>query len=474
MSLISPLEHKEDILEKGYRCISHYWGNAKPFRWIDHGIAGVNWGVDVREEKRGRVIEVFKYHKGYFWMDVFCTNQDTNDKALDIMGVIYKNCKECICLLDYKCEIEEYESEKEILYLLINIMYKLGHFKYCFKFNMFVVYLSQKFKGKKTLKISDYELTYMNKAYEKLLDEEQVMCRDVISTGKLERYISSINKCQWFHRVWTLQETVLSPKVGFVSEISGNHEYEPIDEHVFIRNSNVNFISFKDGENPNSNDIVDILSYIVTTIFKDMNKGELLRYISTSERKCTSDPDYVYGISGILGVSIPDKLTLEEGISYMYAELQKQGIYVLGWENVNLKPVCLSELYREMEFVSEIYTFRKFESDTAECINLGYHKYSTPKFLHIPIENTSRFYFGCVTDKGCIIAIKHLNLNRQDHVEVMRLSGKIRVKDDMRIKYIVDFVDKKPVFIGFFQFGDFSTSLWEKIYLFVGSIMGTL
>jgi hypothetical protein len=100
MSLITPSDHREDILKKGYRCISHLWGNAT--RWEDHPIKGVAWGVDVREEKRDKLSQIFDHYKGYFWMDVFCTNQESNNKPLSIMGEVYRNCEECICLLDVK------------------------------------------------------------------------------------------------------------------------------------------------------------------------------------------------------------------------------------------------------------------------------------------------------------------------------------------------------------------------------------
>jgi hypothetical protein len=100
MSLIIPLDYQEVILEKGYRCISHLWGEAT--RWEDHPIKGVGWGVEVREEKRDKLLQIFMYFKGYFWMDVFCTDQDSNNKPLSIMGDVYRKCKECICLLDIK------------------------------------------------------------------------------------------------------------------------------------------------------------------------------------------------------------------------------------------------------------------------------------------------------------------------------------------------------------------------------------
>jgi hypothetical protein len=70
MSLITPSDHREAILKKGYRCISHLWGNTT--RWENHPIKDVSWGVDVREEKRDKLLQIFNHYKGYFWMNVFC------------------------------------------------------------------------------------------------------------------------------------------------------------------------------------------------------------------------------------------------------------------------------------------------------------------------------------------------------------------------------------------------------------------
>src|ERR1700759_1591098 len=89
MSLITPLlDGSEDVLEKGYRCISHLWGEAT--RWNNHPVENVTWGVDVREEKRDKLLQIFNHFKGYWWVDVFCTNQDSNNKPLSIMGDVYR------------------------------------------------------------------------------------------------------------------------------------------------------------------------------------------------------------------------------------------------------------------------------------------------------------------------------------------------------------------------------------------------
>jgi hypothetical protein len=153
MSLIAPSGHKENILEDGYRCISHLWGNTT--QWEDHPIKNISWGVDVREEKREKLLQIFNHYRGYWWMDVFCTDQESNNKPLSIMGDVYRYCKECICLLDIKIPDIVKEPNK------------------------------------------DYD-------------------RD--GRTFLDHGLEVVN-CEWNRRVWTLQELVLPPEAYYTSEI---------------------------------------------------------------------------------------------------------------------------------------------------------------------------------------------------------------------------------------------------------------
>jgi hypothetical protein len=152
MSLITPLEHKEDILEKGYRCISHLWGNTT--RWNNHPIKNVMWGVDMREDKREKLLQIFMHFKGYWWMDVFCTDQESSNKPLSIMGDVYKRCKECICMLDIKIH----------------------------KF----------FKQDPETWVNNGKIVF--------------------------KHALSFAKCKWNKRVWTIQEWFLPPKVYYTEE----------------------------------------------------------------------------------------------------------------------------------------------------------------------------------------------------------------------------------------------------------------
>jgi hypothetical protein len=130
MSLITPLEHQEDILENGYRCISHLWGNVT--RWENHSVKNVPWGVDVREEKRVKLLQIFNHYKGYWWMDVFCTDQESNNKPLSIMGDVYRNCKECICMMDIKMPdfISHHQHPKNYMKVVLDHILEIAECKW--------------------------------------------------------------------------------------------------------------------------------------------------------------------------------------------------------------------------------------------------------------------------------------------------------------------------------------------------------
>jgi hypothetical protein len=40
-------------------------------------------------------------------MDVFCTDQESSNKPLSIMGDVYRDCTECICMLDIKTPLPD-------------------------------------------------------------------------------------------------------------------------------------------------------------------------------------------------------------------------------------------------------------------------------------------------------------------------------------------------------------------------------
>src|SRR5690349_9387149 len=299
MSLVTPY-NDESVKQKikEYRCISHVWGTAdktKDYVWKDHGVVGVTWKVEVREEKRERITQVFKHHKGYFWMDVLCTNQESNDKPLDVMGDIYRKCKECVCLLDSVCNVPGFDSERE---LWINVA-----------------------KDVKEYVGSDRER--LDSKYDNLHDSFKGNSLENSFGARYQQYLESTINAKWFERVWTWQEAALPPKLLFCSEQAEFCRYDPYSAellkelfpyeclrdmlHRICRDS----VSESDTEETdNSTKLLfgypTIFGCIAQTKFFSTKRDNLWDNVKTMvglEKECTIKEDFVYGVTGVLGIT---------------------------------------------------------------------------------------------------------------------------------------------------------------------------
>jgi hypothetical protein len=268
MSLVTPLDHKEDILEKGYRCISHLWGQS-PLKWENHPVKGVDWKVHVRQEKRERIMQIFNHHKGYFWMDVFCTDQSDINKPLDIMGDVYKNCTECICMFDIR-------------------------------------------KGEKYLGEYASEKNFLEKALESIENPTDINWWGAnVCLRNFKAFKRQLADSSWSKRVWTWQEAVLPPKVSLCTEVSYTKEYGPMDRDIFV-----DMFTKLGGGSAN---------YLVELGF---TRGSTLDDMKLSSRECTNQEDYIYGIVGLLDIYIPPGLDAISAAKELQKELDKRGINV--------------------------------------------------------------------------------------------------------------------------------------------------
>lgn len=319
MSLVIPLEHKEDIIEKGYRCISHVWktGTQKEHIWDDHPIKGVTWEVEVRKEKHGRLLQVFKHHKGYFWMDVFCTNQEDVNKPLEVMGDIYKKSMECVCLLDYECNMEEYETERDIFEKITEELHG---------------FIEAKKRGQETSNddISDDDTD--DDASETFVEDLYTHCYTgyydpgdypVYEDARINYFID-ITECGWTNRMWTWQESILPPKIVFCSERKGIYRYAPIDKELISRILPLAHNAGRQGE---------FVEYFCR-VFMDKFWGEkkdmmtMIKQIPLCNRVCMNEADYIYSICGILDVEILPDLDFSKAFAMLLDCLWNKGCLV--------------------------------------------------------------------------------------------------------------------------------------------------
>jgi hypothetical protein len=337
------LLRREESIKKiqkiGYRCISHVWGTAdktKDYTWKDHGVIGVTWKVEVREEKRERIMQIFNRHKGYFWMDVLCTDQDTDDKPLDVMGNIYEKCEECICMLDIICNIDGSKSEKDVL---LDISEDLRNFME---------------HGKE---LSDEKYGKLPRRYNSL---------DLAGSfpkGSYELYLGSLMQAEWFERVWTWQEAVLPPKLLFCSERANGYEYDPYDRDFLAKIFPYKDMGYDKDDKliaaPSGRVFPRPLSSIKTITNLKTQRGNLWENIvlaADSNRKCTNKEDFVYGIIGILDIAIKNGKELDEAMEVLKEILRKNGIFIGEKTMPSYTPIpnTLSKLYEEIRLIDGI------------------------------------------------------------------------------------------------------------------------
>lgn len=340
MSLVKPFGNKElqrDIQERGYRCISHVWGtyiadddpDKDKYVWKDHGILGVHWRVETREEKRERLFQIFKYHKGYFWMDNLCIDQSKGpeDKPLEIMGDIYRKCVECVCMLDYK----PIDNERELIEELL----------------------------------------------EDLTEERITNFHEKHENSDISNHISGMANCQWFTRMWTIQEAVLSPVMLFTSERSDGCKYVPIDRSLLeFSYKRTKWMVGKHDASPNILDKLESVFYRIWYLSGSMET--LMITLQDISRECSDSLDYVRAVSGMFRVDIPKDSTIKNIRPRMIFQLWKRGVYMMDKSGI--------EKWGNSREVYERWSICKYGNviGSADCLDMNrvnYGRISSKKVL---------------------------------------------------------------------------------------------
>jgi hypothetical protein len=344
MSIIIPAnnpQEKVNVKKRGYRCISHLWGANARHPWKDHNVVGVEHDVEIRDSNKKKCLELFMKHKGYWWMDVFCVNQVGNDEkkpidkgALDIMGYIYKNCKECYCILDGLNNISGQDLDEA------NFMYNLDEDDDIFDMTL----------------------------------EKSNVGREIYP------FLFYITGSDWVNRVWTLQECVLSEKVYFVAEYDGS-PIVSLDDVICLCENLENVYSEETGwsvEGLNGGDIPEYpqeladkyekgirvlreirkiaLEYTNLKSMRELRRENttestlgILEQLTYSYRKSTKEVDYVYGVAGLLDITVKGD-TMDEIYVSMIANLWSKNIFM----SMESNPRQMSGLDEE-EGLSEVF-----------------------------------------------------------------------------------------------------------------------
>jgi hypothetical protein len=245
----------DDVKKKEYIAVSHVWGNQKKYKPEELGIkGGINWEIPLSNtSKLRRLVDALnRTGMEYCWLDVLCMNQDKQDeinKEIPFMGDYYSGAKGTLVLSD-----EEYDISSEDLEKWIHIAQDIS-------------------KTKRSL--TTEEAGWLFDHGKNLLD---------------------VTKDQWFKRIWTLQEAVLS-EVLIVVDTKGFHI--PLSKITFLLSRTARIdprfaLPFNDP---------DILIQIGGCAVDYAKYPQTLAIVleGSISRDCYREQDRFYGMLGLLG-----------------------------------------------------------------------------------------------------------------------------------------------------------------------------
>ncbi len=238
-----------DVEQKGYVAISHVWGDRQMYTARELGInRGVDWMIPLsRQEKLEMVTKGMSYFKKeYCWWDVLCMPQNKQDEInmeIPYMGDYYRDASMTFVLSSAK---------KRFLHTPID------------------TYLMNKINMAES---SGYIWTRSAAIYMNVVGDE------------------------WFTRVWTYQEAMLSKNMIFVGP---NHTYLKLSQALdTLADKRIKEPMSAIRDEDKTDDMIKLHNAI--KVYKD-GKADLVAVLSKSmKRYCGRPQDRFYGVLGILG-----------------------------------------------------------------------------------------------------------------------------------------------------------------------------
>lgn len=240
---------QDDVRRSKYVCISHVWGDQQDYSPEQLGVEGdVDWKIPLSDsDKLTRVKKaVLHFKMKYCWIDVLCIPQgddreDERIKEIPNMG--------------------DYYAGAEMTLVMGSNLNNLSNAILGGSGNIAVSLISG---------LMDMSLSSARRAYR---------ITDLPS-----------NREEWFTRVWTFQEALLSRSLKYVG-IDG--KYHDLTAILDIVPTGKNAISFTDQEE------LRILGYAISGRYKgEMDLTEVMSRVC--QRKCTKPQDMIYGALAIL------------------------------------------------------------------------------------------------------------------------------------------------------------------------------
>ncbi|KAI9312501.1 hypothetical protein BX666DRAFT_2031227 [Dichotomocladium elegans] len=198
MKIVCPATDRDirkQLKKEDFYTVSHIWdGKNKREMWTTHGILDAEGNpakAMMRPEKQKTLLALLKSRPGFWWIDVFCYPKDT---PLVIMGDIYRLCRRCYALIDLQAnDLKRIKSLSEQLESFDSDA------------------LSNGYKEQIAGKSQEDDITW-----DETMNDLLGWCYDVEPDDI--KALVNFTSCQWFKRVWTLQEFILPNLLSFISE----------------------------------------------------------------------------------------------------------------------------------------------------------------------------------------------------------------------------------------------------------------
>lgn len=276
-----------------YSVVTHCWGEYILINSNNIGLTGIDWNVPLDKNNLNKLEEILKFAKKcnieWLWADMLCIDQSNKkEKIIEIpkMSDYYKNATFCLM---YIPGID--------LYMIKSILNKISTIE------------------------DDEELSNIGNILLKYLHKSGFLTNN------------------WWKRVWTLQEFILSKDIIICS----NNETLNINIliNIFTKIIKLDYLSM---ESLNINEKY----FINIVIFKVNNENNIKQVLKLMEGRCCEKVnDRIYGMLGLfpnIKIEVTYEKSLEE-ISYIFfVELNKLGdsSYLL---NISLKNNILNGLF---------------------------------------------------------------------------------------------------------------------------------
>jgi hypothetical protein len=256
----------------------------------------------------------------YIWVDALCINQDSEEEKeynITLMGHLYENAKICYACIGVKVRSGINSISRLLPFMELYTLYGGG---------------------------------YSQEEY-----PETASCEIAEDIDNITGCLSAIFKSRWFSRAWTVQESILSKNLFFVTDnvVIPKNDIELFADYALMLLNEDDYLALDEYHNA----ITSLAEYRELLQPSDICAMTVLKIMS--KREATKEHDKVYSVLGILpnlDIQISYKMPLDELHRLFQVQLLKSGdhsvLLIVGKGFQDMKWACHLNNYQCIGYVS--------------------------------------------------------------------------------------------------------------------------